>query len=161
MPPGTYFWNTAQNSRSPCSFVGNGWNERNGAPERARQGSWMLVSNTAIKPITFGSGLTAGLARLQDIAFEQVHPTPGVGWTPTVYQDLITVSDTGGRAEFDGLYFYNIYRAASLYNTGRVRFGTIQGQVFDYFLFGNALQDMVYLGNIHLWPFLVSRQQRP
>ena len=49
--------------------------------------------------------------------------------------------------------FYNIYRAASLYNTGRVRFGTIQGQVFDYFLFGNALQDMVYLGNIHLWPF--------
>jgi hypothetical protein len=56
VPPGTYFWNTAQNFTQPVLFVGNGWNERNGAPERARQGSWILVSNTAIKPITFGSG---------------------------------------------------------------------------------------------------------
>jgi hypothetical protein len=164
-PPGVYLWNTAQTftSTAYCTFVGAGWNERNGTNgTEAPTGTWIKITNTAIAPITFnysGDGNTGGFV---GFGFEQTHSTTfAYGWTPTVYQPVITILDAG-TVILENIYWYGIYDCISIPGTsgacGRLRMDHMWGQPFNNFITATLVEDVIHADDLHFWPFWNSDQ---
>ncbi len=157
VPAGTYLWDSAISIDTVCMFRGVGWNERTQDPTIDRIGTWILITNSGISPVTVTTVDAAGLGGFAGMAFEQDHPVPGGGWAPTAYPPIFTVGGTGGTLCFAELLFYNINKGILAPNAvgadGRIQFGRLQGQVFTYLFSGTTLLDQNQSSDIHVYPY--------
>lgn len=154
---GSYLWNSAQIQDVCCNFIGVGYNERNNSPSDPKVGSWVRITNSAIYPLTYHLSDAAGSTGFYNMAFEQAHPAPGVGWAPTNYKPIFTISSVGGQVGFNKNYVYGINKFCEAPGdhgvNGRIKLGTIFGQPFASLFSGSCLLDANYASALHMWPF--------
>jgi len=167
IPAGVYYDNTQSvfSSNTVPYFYGDGWAEYSQAGHCPSAtgivGTWIHFKTPVMpqSPFLWTGGIVAvGRGGFRDMAFCQDHAAPAAGWAPTAYKPIFQLNSVGNETDWEGLYFYGVYDAFSIYQTARLHFNNIKGQVFHRLLTGpnGYVEDLFDLSqgtDFHIWPF--------
>jgi hypothetical protein len=73
-------------------------------------------------------------------------------WAPAPYQYIFTINNTGGRVDFNNMYFYNSTHCISINNAGRVHLGDLEGQPLGTCITVDNDHDLLFAGDVDFFP---------
>jgi hypothetical protein len=127
-------------------FEGTGWSET------ATSGTIIHIPNASLSPF-YINGTGAKGSSFSSVTFKQDHPTPVLGWTPTLYPPVIDEVNVGGEIDIENVLAYNVYDFVKSANSGRLNVRHIRGQVFHRVVDIDEALDSPRFFDFHIWPY--------
>lgn len=139
----------------PVRLVGEGYLDfQNARPITIPpNGSWLIHANTGGPLIQFTGdmGKSSGMTNLA--IFQEGHPVPGGGWSPTPRDWVIRNENTYGTLILDRVHFHGVYKGVYTNNSARPHYENITGQFFYQGFQFDQIYDLGKLDGLHAWTY--------